>query len=92
MFAQVGVDAPRELAGGALLCEISTLVRSPPFFRRGGETSSAGGPGAGAGGCLGPDSGKGIRAGRDQLWGWGRLWGRGGGGEVGSAWSPESSG
>lgn len=66
MFAQVGVGALSELAGGALLCEVSTLARSPSF-RRGGETSSAGAPGAGAGGFLGPDFGKGIRAGRDQL-------------------------
>lgn len=35
MFAQVGVDAPRELAGGALLCEVSTLVRSPAFLQTG---------------------------------------------------------
>lgn len=29
MFAQVGVGALQKLAGGALLCEVSTLVRSP---------------------------------------------------------------
>lgn len=67
MFAQVGVGALPELAGGAFLQEASTLERLQ-LLRRGGETSSAGGPGAGAGGCLGPELGKASRAGWDPPW------------------------
>lgn len=76
MFAQVGVGALPKLAGGALLREAATLARSP-FLRPGGETSSAGGPGVRAGGCRGPELGKGIRAKPDRLWVWGGAVGGG---------------